>query len=221
MVSALDLVVFDLSGTTIEDNGQVPAAFASACERAGLRLTAEDLRAVRGMTKRQAILDLAVEQDCAARAGHVYEAFREELRARYAADGVHPIAGTLDAFDWLRRRRIRIALTTGFERDITTMLLAVLGWTNGVADAIVCGEDVVHGRPAPDLILRAMALTGTDDPRRVAAVGDTVQDLRAGARAGVRWNVGVLSGAHDRATLAAEPHTHLLSSVAGLPGLWA
>ena len=40
------LVVFDLSGTTVEDGGQVPAAFAAAFERAGLRLKAEDLRAV-------------------------------------------------------------------------------------------------------------------------------------------------------------------------------
>jgi phosphonatase-like hydrolase len=221
MVSALALVVFDLSGTTVEDRGQVPAAFACAFERAGFRLNAEDLRAVRGMTKREAILNLtSVEHDCAARE-RVYEAFREELRARYAADGVQPMAGTLDTFDWLRRRGVRIALTTGFDRDITTVLLGALGWTNGVADAIVCGEDVAHGRPAPDLILRAMALTGTEDVRRVAAVGDTVYDLRAGARAGVKWNIGVLSGAHDRATLAAEPHTQLLGSVASLPGFWS
>jgi phosphonatase-like hydrolase len=214
------LVVFDLSGTTIQDRGQVPAAFAAAFERAGLRLKAEDLRAVRGTTKRQAILNLVCAQDRVERAEHVYQAFREDLRARYAADGVQPIAGTLDTFAWLRHHQIRIALTTGFDRDITTMLLTSLGWTNAVADAIVCGEDVAHGRPAPDLILRAMALTMTEDVRRVAVVGDTVHDLQAGARAGVRWNIGVLSGAHDRAALAAAPHTHLLGSVANLPELW-
>jgi phosphonatase-like hydrolase len=222
MVSAPALVVFDLSGTTVEDRGQVPAAFASAFARIGRRLTAEDLRAVRGTTKREAVLRLlSGEHDPVARAEHVYEAFREELRARYAADGIRPIAGTLDTFGWLRTRRIRIALTTGFDRDIATMLLADLGWTNGVVDAVVCGEDVAYGRPAPDLIFRAMALTDTEHGRRVAAVGDTVQDLRAGARAGVRWNIGVLSGAHDQATLAAAPHTHLLGSVANLPDLWS
>jgi phosphonatase-like hydrolase len=212
--------VFDLSGTTVEDRGQVPQAFAAAFERAGLPLTAEDLRAVRGTTKRQAVVNLVSgAPDRAALAEYVYEAFREELRARYAADGIQPIPGAQETFAWLRHRRIGIALTTGFDRDITTMLLAALGWTDGIADAIVCGEDVVHGRPAPDLILRSMALTATEDARLVAAVGDTVHDLRAGARAGVRWNIGVLSGAHDHATLAAEPHTHLVGSVASLPDL--
>jgi phosphoglycolate phosphatase len=218
--SAPALVVFDLSGTTVEDRGQVSIAVATAFERAGLRLIAEELRVMRGMTKRQAIRSLVCAQDRGERADDVFEAFREELQARYAADAVQPILGALNTFAWLRQRRIRIALTTGFDRDITTMLLGSLGWTNAIADAIVCGEDVAHGRPAPDLILRAMALTATEDVRRVAAVGDTVNDLRAGARAGVRWNIGVLSGAHDRAALAAEPHTHLIGSIASLPDLW-
>lgn len=222
MAGAPALVVFDLSGTTVEDRGQVSTAFAVAFERAGLRLTAEDLRAVRGTTKRQAILGLVSGgPDGVARAERTYETFREELRARYTATGIQAIAGALDTFAWLRHRRIRVALTTGFDRDITSMMLDALGWMNGIADAIVCGEDVIHGRPAPDLILRAMALTAIEDVRLVAAVGDTVHDLRAGARAGVRWNIGVLSGAHDHAALAAEPHTHLLGSVASLPDLWS
>ena len=50
---------------------------------------------------------------------------------------------------------------------------------------------------------------------------DTALDLQAGHNAGVRFNVGVLSGAHTRARLSAEPHTHLLATVADLPTLWS
>jgi phosphoglycolate phosphatase-like HAD superfamily hydrolase len=64
-----------------------------------------------------------------------------------------------------------------------------------------------------------MAATGVTRANRVANVGDTTRDLEAAARAGVGWNVGVLSGAHDRATLARAPHTHLIDSVADLPAL--
>lgn len=39
--------------------------------------------------------------------------------------------------------------------------------------------------------------------------------------AGVGFNVGVLSGAHNRDLLNAEPHTHLLGSVAELPAAFA
>jgi len=39
--------------------------------------------------------------------------------------------------------------------------------------------------------------------------------------AGVRWNIGVLSGTHDRQSLASVAHTHLLPCVAEVTGLWA
>jgi phosphoglycolate phosphatase-like HAD superfamily hydrolase len=65
-----------------------------------------------------------------------------------------------------------------------------------------------------------MELTGVAHVESVANVGDTVLDLQAGRNAKVAWNVGVLTGAHERALMAAQPHTHLLSSVAELPGLF-
>jgi phosphoglycolate phosphatase-like HAD superfamily hydrolase len=64
-----------------------------------------------------------------------------------------------------------------------------------------------------------MEATGTISIHRVVSVGDTVLDLHAGHNAGVRYNIGVLSGAHGREELEAAPHTHLLPSVADLPGL--
>ncbi len=44
----------------------------------------------------------------------------------------------------------------------------------------MCGDDVPNGRPAPDMILLAMKLTGVDDPAQVANVGDTTLDLESG-----------------------------------------
>ena len=41
-------------------------------------------------------------------------------------------------------------------------------------------------------------------------------DEPTGARAGVGWNVGVLSGAHGREALELAPHTHIVESVADL-----
>ena len=72
----------------------------------------------------------------------------------------------------------------------------------------------VRGPARAVLIHHAMELTGTYQVRSVATVGDTALDLQAGFNAGVGWNIGVLSGAHDRETLAAAPHTHLIASVA-------
>ena len=216
----IDLICFDMAGTTVVDDGQVPQAFATALAEHGITVANSDIRNVRGASKRQAILDLLPEgPDRGEKAHKALVSFREHL-ARLYQGTVREIPGASGTFRWLRSRGVRVALNTGFDRETAQMLLEALGWHEGIADAVVCGDDVERGRPAPDMILRCMKLTGVAAAGSVANVGDTMLDLQAGHNAKAAWNIGVLTGAHDRALMAALPHTHLLSSVAELPGLF-
>lgn len=210
------LVIFDMAGTTVEDRGQVPAAFSAALSEAGINLSADEITRVRGASKRQAIRQLlpATEQP---RADEIYARFRDELSQRYRSDGVRSIAGAEDIFRRLRLKGAKVALTTGFDRAIAALLFSSLGWAPTTVDAVVCGDEVDNGRPSPDMILVAMKLTGVPDASQVANIGDTALDLEAASRAGVRWNIGVLSGAHGRETLEQAPHTHIINSIADLP----
>ena len=217
----IELVVFDLAGTTVRDDGQVPEAFTAALAEYGVTVGPEVIRGVRGASKREAIVGLLPAGAARAEQAELaYASFRHHLALRYA-DTARAVPGAADVFAWLRDRGIQVALNTGFDRDTTQMLLAALGWAAHTVDAIVCGDEVPQGRPAPYLIFRCMEATGAVNVGRVANVGDTALDLRAGYNARVRFNVGVLSGAHGRDVLAAEPHTHLLASVADLPTLLA
>ena len=209
------LVVFDMAGTTVEDGGQVPAAFTAVLAAHGIATTPDQITRVRGASKRQAIASLVAHPDDAAR---VYAEFQRTLAARFG-EGVTAIPGAVDIFRALRQVGSKVALTTGFDREITALLIGALSWQD-VVDTVVCGDDVPNGRPAPDLIHRAMANVGVSDASQVAAVGDTTLDLEAGAAAGVGWNIGVLSGAHGRAALERAPHTHLIQSVADLRPFW-
>lgn len=216
----IKLVVFDMAGTTVKDGGQVPQAFTAALGEHGINISDEQLRNVRGASKRQAVFALIPEgPERAVQAKRIYASFQQHLAQRYRDEGVAPIEGAAQLFQWLRARDISVALNTGFDRDITALLLAALHWQQDVVDAVICGDDVRQGRPAPYLIFHAMEATGIGNVRQVVNVGDTVLDLLAGHNASVGWNIGVLSGAHQRQLLEDAPHTHLLESIAGLPDL--
>jgi phosphonatase-like hydrolase len=221
MNPTIALVVLDMAGTTVQDTGQVPDAFAAALASFDVHVTASEITRVRGASKRRAIRDLLEARGVPLHlCDEVYEAFRVNLEHRYS-HSAQPIRGARDTMRWLRQQGIRVALNTGFDRPTTVALLRALGWSQGVADAVVCGDDVAQGRPSAEMILRCMEIIGIRDTALVANVGDTVLDLRAGHDAGVRYNIGVLSGAHRREVLEAEPHTHVIASVAELPSVIA
>ncbi|MCE2946466.1 MAG: phosphonatase-like hydrolase [bacterium] len=222
------LAVFDMAGTTIQDTGVVPLAFDAALASQGLSATASELNAIRGAGKREAIRHLVRlrrgDADLDRHAEAVYDAFRAQLDQRFRAGGARPVQGALDVFDRLRSRGVAIVLNTGFDRDTQALVLAAVGWDKGpgragVADALVCGDDVPLGRPAPYMIFRAMERTGVTSVTEVLNIGDTVLDIQSGVNAGCGVNVAVWSGAHSREQLEREPGAHLIADVSQLPAL--
>ncbi len=220
-MNSIKLVVCDMAGTTVKDSGEVARAFAAALADHGIEASAAQISAVRGASKRAAIATLIAPKygNNAARVEAVYAAFKTHLQRVFTREA-QPVAGAVETFTWLRERSIKLVLNTGFDRDITTLLIDALGW-QCVADAVICNDDVPQGRPAPYMIFRAMEVTGIANVHHVLNVGDTVSDLQAAHNAGVAVSVGVLSGAHTREQLTQEPHHCLIDSVAKLPGLWA
>jgi phosphonatase-like hydrolase len=216
------LVVFDLAGTTIQDSGQVVDAFTTVLNAFGFQLLPQQLQSIRGASKRDVIRSVveneryAGEREKEERTNQIFDSFRKHLAEIYAQEGVREVPGTFQTFQWLKDHDIRIALNTGFDRWLTNLILRSVGWNHDLISTVVCSDDVQQGRPAPDLIFLAMKLSGVNDPDQVANVGDTVLDLQAAANAGVKWNIGVLSGAHKEEHLRTFPHTHLIRSVANL-----
>jgi len=216
-----DLVVCDLAGTTVHDRGEVPAAFEAALREAGLAFDAAEVGAWRGASKREVVGRLVARQDPGNGdlAERVYARFRALLLDRLAGAAALSLPGVHETLASLKADGLGVAVTTGFDREVVEAILAGVTWS-GLLDAWVCGDEVPRGRPAPFMIFRAMERCGVEDVRRVAVVGDTRLDLEAAWNAGAGWRIGVLTGAHDRATLAAAPHTHLCEAVTDLPALW-
>lgn len=211
---AIELVVFDIAGTLIEDHDEVTSAFHRAFIENNTPVTREELREWKGAAKREVIRRFAGADE--ALVEKTFADFRRILETEYVRS-LKAIDGAEDAVRTLRQSGINTATITGFYRDLRDAILGRLAWRD-LFDAHVSSDDVSQGRPAPDLILRAMAMTGITDARRVIAVGDTPLDLQSATNAGA-IAVGVLTGVHPKARLQREQHAHIIASVAELPTL--
>ena len=217
LLARLDLVVFDLAGTTLRVGDYVTGAFRQAFKESGVMLKNEEINAIRGRSKREALamlLQRHLGSQATIRTKSVYQSFQELLRKYVSEQGVKTISGSGEIIEWLKDRDVLIALNTGIDRHIASLMLDSISWS-GIADAVICGDDVNRGRPAPDLILKAMELTGCNDASQVLAIGDTCYDMQAAHNAGV-LAIGVLSGASNEKQLRACPHYAVIPSVADL-----
>ena len=217
LLDRIDLVVFDLAGTTLRVGDYVTGAFRQAFKESGVMLKNEEINAIRGRSKREALamlLQRHLGSQAVTRTESVYQSFQELLRKYVSEQGVKTISGAGEVIGWLKDRDVLIALNTGIDRHIASLMIDSISWS-GIADAIVCGDDVNRGRPAPDLILKAMELTDCNDVSSVLAVGDTCYDMQAAHNAGV-LAIGVLSGASNEKQLRACPHYAVIPSVADL-----
>ena len=222
MSAPIRLAVLDMAGTTVRDDGLVTGVFADALTAVGIapddpanpgRL--EYVMATMGQSKIEVFTHLLGDASAAHRA---LEAFDSSVAARVDAGAVAPLPGAADAMAELRDAGVAVCLTTGFTADTQQRIIEALGWGDAVDLALAPG-DGVRGRPHPDLVLAAVLALQVDDVRQVAVAGDTTNDLWSGHHAGAGIVAGVLTGAHDADRLGAAPHTHLLDSVADLPGV--
>ena len=222
MSQPIRLVVLDMAGTTVTDQGAVEEAFQVALDAVGL--TAGDLRdqpaayirRTMGQSKIAVFTELLGGDHH--RAEQANTAFESAFDQAVARGEVGPMPGAEECLSVLRQSGMRLCLTTGFSPATRDRVVAALGW-QGAVDLLLSPSDAGRGRPWPDMILTAVLRLRIDDVAEVAVVGDTASDLLSGTRAGASIVVGVLSGAHSQDELRRAPHTHLLGSVAELPDL--
>ncbi len=230
------LVVFDLSGTTVQDDNAVAKSLHQAANEYGLQVPISEFEKTIGtnkihlyqyhiaLNKGQIISFENFERtkfpELEDKAMKIFERY-SAIMLDYYNQHVKAISGTEDVFKWLHANNIKIATDTGFHRAINNAIMNKLQWLNdGLIDLAVDVETTDGiGRPAPYMIFHAMRTLGIQSVHEVIKIGDTPADLLSGYNAGCIGNIGVLSGANKKETLLEFPHTHIINDITELPKL--
>ncbi len=231
MQQKISLVMFDMSGTTIKDYNEVLDCFMEAAQMTGIVTTAEQINSMMGWSKidvfqalwkrqLQEFDETTIEKE----SQKSFQLFKEILEHWYATHSIEPSEGTLDTFKWLREQNIKIALGTGFYRKVADILLEKLGWLDGLdenyinqgnspIDFSITSDQVAAGRPAPDMIYKAMQVFGITNSQEVIKIGDTPSDLEEGINARCYRSFGITNGTHTHAELSKFQNHGLIPSM--------
>ena len=223
----IQLVVFDIAGTTVSDKGNVATAFIDACKKHGYDIAVEEVNKVMGFRKKEAIKILLEkfnsdqQGDLTEIIEKIHEAFLQNMISFYENDkDLQPLPHAEEAFKTLKQNGIRVALNTGFTKAITDTILKRLNWNkNGTIDHVISSDEVPQGRPHPHMIRAIMDTLKIEDVKRVAKVGDTQVDVQEGRNTGCGLVISVTTGAYTRQELERYDPDFIIDSLKELPAL--
>lgn len=214
------MLVFDMAGTTINEKGIVYNTLYDTMKDYGLNVERYEMHMWHGANKYEVLNhylgekykgDDKISTDIR---GQLYTNFDNNLKERYFSsfdmkfiDDKMP-----DLFNSLREKDIKIALNTGYSKEIQTSIIEKLHM-NECIDDYISSEEVQRGRPYPYMIHKLMERHNIENPNSVMKFGDTQKDVLEGINAHCIASIGVLSGADNEKQLQEANADHILNSV--------
>ncbi len=219
--STIKLVVFDIAGTTVKDENYVHQSLINAMASVGYVVSIEEANTVMGYPKPYAINELLKIKEAKSEIinenfiGKIHNVFVKEMIEFYkTSSNVKPTDYAEETFILLKKLGIKVALDTGFSKNITDVIIERLQWKkNGLIDAYISSDEVEDGRPYPFMIHTLMSQLNINSSDSVAKVGDTVSDLQEGNNAACKYVIGITTGAYSKEQLQNTPHTHLIDNL--------
>jgi len=220
----IKMAVFDMAGTVVNEDNVVYKTLQKAINECGFQLTLDFvLKHGAGKEKHQAIKDIIatdIDNVDDSMSASIFENFKKLLVEAYEKLSVTSYEGVEKTLYTLRDNGIKVALNTGYDTNTAQLLLDKMNWNIGNEyDVLVTADDVVLGRPNPDMIVEAMMKLNVQQEELVLKAGDSIIDIEEGKNANCGVTIGVTTGAHTREQLLSANPTYVLDSLTDLTHL--
>lgn len=194
----IQLVIFDLDGVIIDSEWAHEAAKMRIRHELGI-IGSMDLAAFTGRSNRvfwQTVLtDAGLKGDVDELVRRQFAFVIEELKKAKQPE----TPGLTELLRFLKERGIKIAVSSGSEEYFIRSILELLR-INSYFDVVVTGNDMVELKPAPDIYLAALRLSGIPAQHAI-----TIEDSKAGcqsAQAAGMQCIGYTNGGNNTQDLS-------------------
>ena len=194
-------VIFDWDGVIIDSHDQHEKSWFMLASDLGKTLTSKQFRATFGQ-RNQTIIPLLGWADPQDQDGIKKLASKKEeyYRQLIKKDGIEPLRGAVGLLCALQDAGIPRAVASSTPYENIKIVMETTGLED-LFDDVVASEDVVLGKPDPDVFLQA-ALRLAVEPEACAVIEDAPAGLRAAKLAGMK-SVAITT-THSAESLASE-----------------
>ncbi|MBK9151165.1 MAG: HAD hydrolase-like protein [Saprospiraceae bacterium] len=206
------MVVFDMAGTTVNEDNLVYKCLHKAMQSHQIDLTLDQvLLHAAGKEKKNAIIDLyadtMLETPDPTLTEAIYEDFIRMLHEAYENYDMQLMEDTRKILYYLQKKGIKRVLNTGYDQITAKKILNNVNLlSDRDIDLLVTADMVALPRPAPDMIEYALRYFNVA-ANECIKVGDSIVDIEEGKNAKVKYSIGITTGAQNRETLeSAAPH---------------
>ncbi|WAP59924.1 HAD family hydrolase [Streptomyces sp. S465] len=181
--------LFDVDGTLVDTNYLHAVTWWEAMRQAGHTVGMREIHHTIGMSSDK-LMDRLLPEDRDRSRDERISGAHKALYAEYfprlpALDGASELLRTLAGNGWY------VVLASSASKDELAAMRAAIGADEALG-AVLSSDDVGEGKPAPDLVEQSLERAGVPAGDAVF-VGDTVWDMAACGKAGVR-SIALLSG---------------------------
>jgi HAD superfamily hydrolase (TIGR01509 family) len=203
-------LLVDIDGTLVDSNYLHIDAWQRAFAEAGSPTDSWQVHRAIGMDSKKLLGELL--GDDASRLGDEAKRLHQQYYAQ-TAPRLRAFAGARELLREVSRRGGIVVLATSAPEEELKLLRDVLD-VEDTLDHVTSAEDVEAAKPEPDLVKVALDKAGVSASQALF-LGDTIWDVEAAARAGVRC-IGVLSGGVSEAALTEAGAIAVYPDVAAL-----
>jgi len=178
-------VIFDFDGVILDSEPQHHEAFAELFRRNGIPFS-ETPQTMTGIPARKLIPMVALKAGISLSAEKIsaMDRQRDEIYLELILHQATLLPGALDLLHALKKSGVKIALASSSNHRLLEAILPRVGLTDAF-DAVVGGDHVPHGKPNPDIFLKAAEKLGVN-PRDCVVIEDANAGVQAANAAGMK-----------------------------------
>lgn len=189
MADSIQAVIWDLDGVIIDSADEHRRSWHRLAQEEGLPFTDEQFWATFGQ-RNDTIIPLLWGEMSPERVRELADR-KEAYFREFIRDTAAPLPGAIELLSALKEAGYQQALASSTPKANIDLISEVLGLKRYLT-ALVSGESVAHGKPAPDVFLKAASELGIE-PGKCLVIEDAVAGVEA-ALAGGMYCIAVAYG---------------------------